>query len=296
MSASITWGRMKEAVLDPHQALPETPELTIVEPPKRWPGLGLGELWRLRQICLVLAKRNLMVRYRQTVVGAAWSLLQPILLMIVFTVFFGLWGRGDAEGMPFPVFFLLGLVPNQMVTKVLNEGSMSVVSNAGLVTRVYFPRAYFPTSVAIAALVDLFLALVAVAALLIAFNVYPGTNIVFVPPLIALAWFSGLGLAYLLSALNVVYRDIAQLLPFLSQLLMFLSPIIYPSTIIPEPYRMVYFANPMALVVEGFRWALADGPAPPGYAWIIGPLVAAVILFSGYILFRKREPTFADFV
>jgi lipopolysaccharide transport system permease protein len=291
---------MKEGALAPRASVggAADPEfaLTVVEPPRRWPGLALGELWRLRQICLVLTRRTLMVRYRQTAIGAGWSLLQPLLLMAVFTVFFGFLGRGLTEGLPFPIFYLLGLVPYQMVSKMLSEGSMSIVSNSVLVTRVYFPRAYFPTSVALAVLVDLGLSLIPVAALLLLFGIVPGPTVIFVPLLTAVAWFAGLGASYWLSALNVAYRDVTQLIPFLTQLVMFLSPIIYPSSIIPEPYRTIYFLNPLALVVEGFRWAIANAPAPPAYAWVLGPLVAATLLVTGYIFFRKREPAFADFV
>src|SRR3954454_16764924 len=271
-------------------------ELTVIEPPKRWPSLDLAELWRLRRICFVLARRNLMVRYRQTAIGAGWSLLQPLLLMTVFTVFFGLLGRGVTEGLPFPVFYLLGLVPYQMVSKMLNEGSVSVVANGTLLTRVYLPRVYFPTSVALAVLVDFALSLVAVAALLLLYQIVPGPTIVFAPLLVAVAWIAGVGISCWLSALNVAYRDVAQLIPFLTQLLMFVSPVIYPSSIIPEPYRTLYFLNPFALVVEGFRWALANAPAPPLYAWVLGPLVAVILLVTGYVFFKKREPTFADYV
>ena len=199
-------------------------------------------------------------------------------------------------GFRFPVFYLLGLVPYQMVAKIISEGSTSIVANSGLVTRVYFPRAYFPTSVALAALTDFTLALVPIALLLIWFRLIPSVNIIFVPFLIGVAWFAGLGLSYLLSALNVAYRDVTQLLPFFTQLLMFVSPIIYSSTLIPEPYRVLYFLNPLALVVEGFRWSLANGPAPPDYAWVPGPTVALLLLVAGYVFFRAREPSFADYV
>jgi homopolymeric O-antigen transport system permease protein len=270
--------------------------VTVIQPPRGWPGLGLNEFWRLRRICLVLTRRNLMVRYRQTVIGAAWSLLQPILLMTVFTVFFGILARGLTDGLPFPIFYLVALVPYQMVAKILSEGSASVVSNSSLVTRVYFPRAYFPTSVALASLTDFLLALVPVAILLVYFDRIPGPHVVFAPLLVAVAWTAGLGVAYWLSALNVAYRDITQLMPFLTQLLMFLSPIIYTSNLVPENYRPLYFINPLALVVEGLRWSLADAPAPPGYAWVLAPAMAALLLVSGYVFFRRREPLFADYV
>lgn len=271
-------------------------DVTIIRPPSRWPGLGLDELWRLRAICFVLAKRNLMVRYRQTLVGAGWSVIQPLMLMALFTIFFGLLARMPSNGLPYPVFFFLGLVPWQMTAKILTEGSTSVVANAALVTRVYFPRAYFPTAVALASLVDLALAGVALAALLVLFGVVPGALVLLTPVLMGIAWLAALGVAFWLSALNVAYRDITQMLPFLAQLWMFASPIIYPSSIIPEPVRTLYFLNPMALVIEGFRWVVAGTPAPSLGAWILGTTVALTLVVSGYLFFRQRERMFADVV
>jgi lipopolysaccharide transport system permease protein len=270
--------------------------LTVVLPPGSQPGLGLRELWRYRSICLVLAKRNLMVRYRQTIIGISWSLIQPIALMLLFTVFFGLLARVPTNSLAFPVFFYLGLMPFQMVTKILNEGSASVTSNASLVTRVYLPRAYFPISVALASLVDLLLSSVALAILLVIYQVVPGPQVAAVPLLVGIAWITALGVAFWLSALNVAFRDITQLLPFLSQLWMFGSPIIYPSSLIPEAFRLLYFLNPIALVVEGFRWAIANGPAPPVEAWLAGGAMAVLLLVSGYLFFRRREPYFADII
>ena len=216
-------------------------EMTIIRPPTRWPGLGLREFVRLREICFVLARRNLMVRYRQTLIGAAWAVLQPLLLMGLFTIFFGLLGRIPSDGLPYPVFFFLGLLPWQMVSKILNEGSTSVVNNAPLVTRVYFPRAYFPLSVALSSLVDFLVGCLALVVLLIAFGVVPGLTVLAVPLLTAVAWIAGLGVAYWLSAINVTYRDVTQMLPFLAQLWMFASPIIYPATIIPEQFQGLYY-------------------------------------------------------
>jgi lipopolysaccharide transport system permease protein len=272
------------------------PTVIVIRPPQRWPQLGLSEFWRYRNICFVLARRNLMVRYRQTLVGAAWALLQPLLLMAVFTVFFGVLGRIPSGNLPYPVFFFLGLLPWQMVAKILNEGSASVVASAALVTRVYLPRGYFPTAVALASLIDFALATVALVALLLLFGILPGPAAVVTPVFVALAWITGLGVAYWLSALNVAYRDIAQLLPFLTQLWMFSSPIIYPTTIVPEAYRFLYFLNPMALVVSGFRWSIGGEPAPPPEAWAISSTVAVLLLVSGYMFFRQRERTFADLI
>ena len=269
---------------------------TTIRPPSRTPGLGLAEFWRLLPICLVLTKRNLMVRYRQTLVGAAWALLQPLLLMAVFTVFFGLLARIPSEHLPYPVFFLIGLVPWQMASKILTEGSTSVVNNAVLVTRVYLPRAYFPTSVALASLVDLVLATFALAILLGLYGIIPGPLVLLAPLFFAIAWLTSLGIAYWLSALNVAFRDITQLLPFLAQLWMFASPIIYPSSLVPEAYRLIYFLNPLALVIEGLRWSVSGAAPPPLDAWVVSSAVALILFVTGYMFFRQREATFSDVI
>lgn len=270
-------------------------QLTVITPPSRWPRLDLAELWHYRSICLVLARRNLMVRYRQTAIGAAWAVIQPVSLMLVFTLFFGLLARVPSEGVPYPVFYLSGLVIWQMVNKILNEGSNSVVANATLVERVYFPRAYFPISVALASLLDLAFGMVALAVVLVMFGTTLGP-VWLIPVLILIGWITALGVAMALSAINTTYRDVTQLLPFLSQLWMFASPIIYPSSIVPESIRWLYYLNPIALVVEGFRHAVANTPAPGPEAWLVGVPMSIVLLVGGYLVFRHREPTFADVV
>jgi lipopolysaccharide transport system permease protein len=269
---------------------------TLIQPPSRWPGLGLAELWRLRGICLVLVRRNLMVRYRQTLVGATWAVLQPVLLMAVFTVFFGLFARYPSQGVPFAAFFLSGLVIWQVAAKILNEGSASVVANSALVNRVYLPRAFFPASVALASLVDLCFGLIALAVVLAITGVAPQPAALLAPVFIAIAMAASLGVALFLSALNVAYRDVTQLLPFLSQLWLFGSPIIYPSTIVPDSFRWLYDLNPMVLVVNGFRWGFTGTPAPDLLNWSEGVVMAALLLVTGYLFFRRREPTFADTV
>jgi lipopolysaccharide transport system permease protein len=269
---------------------------TVIKPPGRWPGLGLQELWRYRSICLVLAKRNLKVRYRQTLVGAGWVVLQPIMLMIAFTVFFGLLIRMPSDGVPYPVFFLTGLAVWQIVTKVLLEGSTSVVANAALVSRVYFPRSYFPTSIALASIVDLAFNGLALALILIAFGFAPGWPLILAPVLIVITYATSLGVAFWLSALNVAFRDVAVLVAFAAQLWFFSTPIIYPASVIPQAYELLYYLNPMALVVTGLRWALLGTAAPPMEAWPIGIGVAAFLLVSGYVFLRQREHTFSDVI
>jgi lipopolysaccharide transport system permease protein len=270
--------------------------VTVVRPAGGWPGWGLAELWRFRLIWLVLAKRDLMVRYRQTIIGVAWTVLQPLLLMIVFTVFFGVMARIPTGGLPYAVFFFLGLLPFQIASKMLNQGSASVVANSALVTRVYFPRIYFPAAVALTTLVDFGFGSLALGVLLIIFGVVPTAEIILAPLFVGVAFVAGLGVSFWLSALNVRFRDVTQLLPFLSQLWMFASPIIYPSSIVPEPYKFFYFLNPMVLAVDGLRWVIGHQPAPATEEWLLGWAVALVVLVTGYVSFRKREATFSDVI
>lgn len=269
---------------------------TVIRPPGSWPGLGLAEAWRHRSIVFVLAKRNLKVRYRQTVVGAGWAMAQPILLMLVFTVFFGLLVRLPSDGVPYPVFFLAALAIWQVATKVLNEGSTSVVANSALVNRVYFPRIYFPASVALASLVDLLFNGLALGILLLAFGFVPGWSLLVLPAFVAITYATSLGAALWLSAINVAYRDVAVVLAFLTQLWFFTTPIIYPVSIIPEQYVLFYYLNPMALVITGVRSALLGTPPPPLEAWPTAISVCLLVLVTGYLFFRRREATFSDVI
>jgi lipopolysaccharide transport system permease protein len=269
---------------------------TLIRAHQGWPGWGLAEAWRYRLICFVLAKRDLKVRYRQTAVGAAWTVLQPALLMLAFTLFFGIMARLPTGGLPYAVFFFLGLLPLQLGSKMLSQGSTSVVANSALVSRVYFPRIYLPLAVALETLVDFGFGCIALVALLVIFQIVPTLNVIWAPVFVAVAFTAGLGLSIWLSALNVKYRDIAQMLPFLAQLWMFTSPVIYPSSIVAAGIRNWYFLNPMALAVDGMRWAIGNEKAPPPEEWLIGWTVAIAVLVSGYVFFRRREKTFADLV
>jgi lipopolysaccharide transport system permease protein len=267
---------------------------TLIEAPRRWPGSGLEELWHYRRIAWVLAKRNLAVRYRQTVLGVAWVLVQPLLLMVVFSIFFGLLVGRSYYDMPYPVFFLTALTLWLPVMKIVAEGTVSLTANQQLVTRVFVPRALIPASVAISTLVDLFWMLLALAITLVLFAVPITPAILVTPLLVVVAWMTALGVTYWFSAANVAYRDIQVGMPFIERLWFFSSPILYPASIIPPEFQPLYYVNPMALVTEGARWAFAGAPAPPGFAWVEGVAVAAVLLVSGYMFFRRREPTFAD--
>ncbi len=275
---------------------PASLAITILRPPTRWPGWGLREAWDFRSICMVLARRALKVRYRQTVVGVAWALIQPLALVLIFTIFFGLLARLPSQGVPYPLFYMSGLAIWQVVSKVLSEGTGSVVANGALVNRVYFPRVYFPLSTAIASLVDLAVNGIALAFLMVLYGFLPGIGIITLPILIVVAYAVSLGLAMLLAALNVAYRDVGVMLPLLTQIWFFITPLIYASTIIPERFQWLYYLNPMALVVTGMRWALLGTPPPPWFAWPEGVVISLLVLAGGYLVFRRRETAFADIV
>jgi lipopolysaccharide transport system permease protein len=269
---------------------------TVIRPPTRWPGFDLQEVWRYRSLCMVLADRLLKVRYRQTIVGVGWAVGQPMLLMVMFSIVFGMIAQVPTEGVPFPVFYFGGLAIWQAVSKILSEGATSIVNNAQLVDRVYFPRVYLPASVAISSLVDLGCNLIALGVMVVWYGLTPTLGMVTLPILIAVAYASSLGVTLWLGALNVEFRDVTVLLPVIVQLWFFASPIVYPSTIVPPEWQTLYYLNPMALTISGTRWAFAGTPPPPPEAWVLGIGVSALMLVVGYVLFLRRQPTFADLV
>ena len=244
----------------------------------------------------MLAKRQLKVRYRQTVVGAAWALIQPLSMMVIFSVFFGILSRFDSGGVPYPVFTFTGLMVWIIVAKTLSEGSSSVAGNGSLITKIWFPRAYLPLSVAIASIVDFGFGCIALLPLLLFYGIVPGIPIIVLPLILALVLAATVGASFWLAALNAEYRDVAQLMPFLIQMWFFLTPIIYPSTIVPAAFRPLYWLNPIAVAVDAMRWALAGSAAPSLAEWLVGSLVATFLLVTGYVFFRYREPRFADVV
>jgi lipopolysaccharide transport system permease protein len=269
---------------------------SLILPPNRWPTLDFAELWDYRAICFVLVQRMLKVRYKQTVLGAGWAVIQPVMLMLVFTIFFGILVAVPSEGAPYPLFVFVGLVVWQFVARVLNEASASIALNGHLVTKIYFPRVFLPVAVLLASLVDLAFAVLALALLMAIYGVMPGWPIIFMPLWMLLASVAVLGLSLWLSALYAAYRDVGHLLPFMTQLWMFLTPIIYPSSLVPEAYRLLYALNPLVAAVEGLRWACLGAPPPAQATVLIGTASAILLLATGYVFFRKRESFFSDVV
>jgi lipopolysaccharide transport system permease protein len=237
-----------------------------------------------------------MVRYRQTIIGVAWVLIQPLAMMAVFTLFFGVILGRSGGAIPYPVFVFAGLVVWIMGSRVVSQGSTSVISNSGLLSKLYFPRAYLPIGVAIGSLIDFAFGVAALVVMLVLFGIVPTIGLLAIPLATALAFASVLGVAFWLSALNAQYRDVGQLLPFLTQVWFFSTPIFYSVETVPVEWRAIYWFNPLAVTVEAFRWGFAGWHPPPVEAWLSGGLVAIGLLISGYMFFRSREPMFADIV
>jgi lipopolysaccharide transport system permease protein len=271
------------------------PTTRIIKPPRQWPGLGLAEMWRMRRVLLVLARRQFKARYSNMVLGVMWVLLEPLLLTLIITVFMGLLlDRGDRLGLPFPVFLFTAWTVWRPFSRVVNQGGSSIRGNAVLVERIYLPRAFLVLSVAIVSLVDLIFMVLALAVLLVFYGIAPGIGLLMTPVLLAIMYAFAVGGAFLSSAIGMSFPDMDFVRPLTVRAWFWLSPILYPSTAIPEEWRQLYYLNPMAVVIEGFRWAFTQTPMPPLDAWIIGASVAGVTLVGGYVYFRRREPLFSD--
>lgn len=272
---------------------------TVYERRRGWSALDLRELWAYRELLYFLTWRDVLVRYKQAVLGVAWAVLQPVLTMVVFTVVFnralGVSGSPE-EDIPYEVFSFAGLLPWQFFAGALSRSGTSLVGNANLLTKVYFPRLVIPISAVLAGLVDFLISFVVLLILMVSFGVYPGWGVFLVPVFLLLVIVATLGVSLWLSALNVMYRDVQYLIPFLVQLWMFLSPVIYSTESIEnETVKVIYSLNPMTGVIGGFRWALLGERFPGGYVWIsVGVLVALFV--GGLYYFKRMERVFADVV
>jgi len=286
---------MSAASTDPHVHHAGLPTLRI-SPPSRWTSLEFRELWEYRELLYFLIWRDVKVRYKQTALGAAWAVIQPFFMMVVFSLFFGLLAKVPSDGIPYPVFTFCALLPWQLFANALTESSNSLVGNQNLITKVYFPRLVVPISAVLGGLVDFVIAFVILLGMMLYYGIVPGWAIVTLPGFILLAVLTALGVGLWLSALNVQYRDVRYTIGFLVQLWLFLTPVAYPSSIVPEKWRPLYGLNPMAGVVEGFRWALLGKSQPPGAMLWVSVAVVIVILFGGLYYFRRMEQQFADIV
>jgi lipopolysaccharide transport system permease protein len=273
----------------------------IIRPSRGWGSLNLSDLWIYRELIYFLTWRDVKVRYKQTALGASWAILQPVLAMVVFTVFFGGLLNVSSGDVPYPIFSYAAILPWNLFTKSLNDAGRSLVLNRNMLTKVYFPRLVIPISSVLASVVDFLIAFVVLIGMMWYFDIRPTTAIWTLPLLLLLALVTSLGVGLWLSALNVLYRDVGYVLPFLTQIWFFITPVVYSATEISDKWRLLYGLNPMTGVVEGFRWALIPSdllPAQtgPGPMLAVSVLIAVLTLVTGLFYFRRMERTFADMI
>src|SRR5712692_7835140 len=287
---------LPESLLRSRNAGDEAEEIPSLEiyPPSGWGFLDVRELWTYRELVYFLAWREVKVRYKQTAIGVAWAVLQPLAMMVIFAVFFGKLAKIPSEGIPYPLFAYAALLPWQLFSRTITESTNSLVADQRLITRVYFPRIIVPLSTTIAAIVDFAISAGLLIALMLIYGVTPGAAVIWLPGFVLLMVVTALGVGFWLSALNVEYRDVAYTIPFLNQFWFFVTPVVYPSSLVPEPWQVLYGLNPMVGVVEGFRWALLGAGKGPSPMLAVSTLIAVSLFVSGIIWFQRREQSFVD--
>ncbi|MCC6975526.1 MAG: ABC transporter permease [Anaerolineae bacterium] len=281
----------------PSTSQPEERPYLHIKPSKGWVSLQLRELWKYRELLYFLTWRDIKVRYKQTVIGAAWAILQPVMTMIVFSIFFGGLAKMPSDGVPYPIFSYAALVPWTFFAYGLGQASNSLVGSSNLIKKIYFPRLIIPLSSVMSGVLDFLLAFAVLIIMMLMFGIVPTVNVIWLPLLLLLATVTSLGVGLWLSALNVEFRDIRYIIPFLTQFWMFLTPIVYPASLIENPtIRALYGLNPMTGVVEGFRWALLGTDTAPGGVILVSSTAAVLLLITGAFYFRRMEKNFADVV
>jgi lipopolysaccharide transport system permease protein len=272
------------------------PPVLRIEPQQGWTDLALRELWAFRELLYFFVWRDIKVRYKQTVIGAAWAVLQPFLTMVVFSIFFGKLAKIPSHGLPYPVFYYTALLPWMYFATAIQSTTSVVVDQQRVITKVYFPRLVLPLSATISGLVDFAIAFLVYIPIQIYYKIVPTSAILLLPVFLLLAVLTALGVGLWLSALNAIYRDVRYVVPFLVQFWLFASPVAYPSSLVPARWRVLYGLNPMAGVIEGFRWALTGQDKPPGLLVLASGGMVLLMLFGGLVYFQKMETTIADVV
>jgi lipopolysaccharide transport system permease protein len=271
-------------------------EEIVLEPPKGWLLLRFRDLWRYRELLYFLAWRDIKVRYKQTVLGAAWAIIQPLVTMVLFSIIFGRLARLPSEGIPYPIFSYAALLPWHLFARALSEAASSLTSNQNMVTKIYFPRLFLPASTILSGLVDFAIAFVVLLGMMVYYDIAPTWRILLLPALIFLALLTAMAVGLWLSALNVRFRDVRYITPFLIQVWLYATPIAYARTLIPEQWQLLYSLNPMTGVVDGFRWALLGQSIQLGPLFYVSMAVVVILFVTGLIYFQRMEQTFADLV
>lgn len=274
---------------------PSTAHHIRIRPPKKWVPIDIRELLNYRELLFSFMWRDIKIRYKQTALGFLWAIIQPLFMMVIFTVIFGGFAKIPSDGIPYPLFSFSALLPWLLFSEGLTRSTMSMVSNANIMTKVYFPRLIMPVSGILSPLVDFAVSISILVIIMAFYGFVPTINVVFLPLFILLALATSLGVGLWLSALNVKYRDFQYTVPFIIQIWMYASPVVYPASIVPESLKIFYSLNPMAGVIEGFRWALL-GTAMPGAMILVSVGVVILLLVSGAFYFRRMEQYYADVV
>jgi len=269
---------------------------TVIKPSRGWVPLRLRDLWEYRELLYFLTWRDIKVRYKQTVLGATWAIIQPVFTMVVFSLFFGRLAKIPSDGIPYPIFAYAALVPWTFFANGLSQSSNSLVGSAELITKVYFPRLIIPVSSIFSGLIDFAIAFAVFILMALYYGIYPTTSILLLPFFLLLGLTTALGVGLWLSALNVRFRDVRYIIPFLTQFWLFATPIAYPSSLLSEPWKTIYGINPMVGVVEGFRWVLLGTETAPGAMIYVSSLVALCLLVSGVFYFKRVEKYFTDVI
>lgn len=303
---ALPFPRVSKRIMASHGATPipapssaagqASPGLLRIEPQRGWLDLRLREIWNYRELLGFLVWRDVSVRYKQTVIGIAWVVLQPLATMTVFTLFFGRLAKLPSDGLPYPVFYFAALVPWTYFSGALQTAAAIVVENQRVITKVYFPRLLLPLSAILSGLVDFAIAFCALAVVALAHGFRPGVHLLWLPALLFLAVAASFAVGLWLSALNALYRDVRFVLPFLVQFWMLASPVAYPASLVPERWRWLYGLNPMTGVIEGFRWALTGQGSAPGVLVLVSAAMVALVLLGGLLFFQRMEGTVADLV
>jgi lipopolysaccharide transport system permease protein len=267
-----------------------------ITPPRGWFNLNFRELWQFRELAYFFVWRDIKIRYKQTAIGAAWAVLQPLLTMLVFSLFFGRLAKMPSGGVPYPIFYFSALLPWMYFSGALQNATNVVVGQQHVITKVYFARLVLPLSAVVSGLLDFAIGFVVFLGMMVFYGVHPGKAILTFPAFLFLAFATALGAGLWLSALNAIYRDVRYAVPFLIQFWMFASPVAYPSSLVPEKWRWLYGLNPMAGVIEGFRWALTGKGQPPSAMLAVSGGALVLVLIGGMFFFSKMEDTFADVV
>jgi lipopolysaccharide transport system permease protein len=276
--------------------VPGPTPVVLIQPRKRWFDFDLVSLYQYRELLYFLTWRDVKVRYKQAAIGVAWVILQPLLTMIVFTVIFGQFAKMPSDGLPYPIFAFAALLPWNYFSQAISRSGTSLVSNANLISKVYFPRLLVPISGALGPVVDFAISFLILLGMMAWYGIAPTWGVLMLPFFLLLAFFTALATCLYLSALNVKYRDVGHAIPFLVQFWMYASPVVYSVNLIPEKWRLLYSLNPMVGVIEGFRWALLGKEQPAFSAIAVSTLTVMALLFGGLVYFRRTERTFADII